>query len=129
MLRLPIRRRTLTRSPGRKPRAGTKLAPGSLAYGCRRPGWRPLRDPLTPSTWMSRACGPRMLICVAGEASGVPGCGDSAAGGSADRDADARAAGPDADGAAAGPDAEATAAPASAIGTAMSAKRFGKRRI
>src|SRR5258707_9985173 len=75
--RLPTSAVTLTFSPSSKPRLRTKLAPFALAYERRRPLWLRLREPTTDTWEISPAGAPRKLICVFGDASGVPFSGDS----------------------------------------------------
>jgi hypothetical protein len=57
-----------------------KLAPRCPVYAARRPGCDPLRDPTTLTDLISPLGGPRMLIWVEGEASGVPSEGEIASG-------------------------------------------------
>src|SRR5947209_1252755 len=68
---------TVTRSPGSKWVAGTKLVPGRLEYGTRRPAWRPLTEPVTVTAPSFARVAPRKLISVSGEALRAPGEGDA----------------------------------------------------
>src|SRR5580704_12172463 len=68
---------TLTRSPGTNGRVGRKLSPVPVEYACRRPGCTPERDPTTRTFATCVPVPPRKLIWVAGEASGVPGSGET----------------------------------------------------
>src|SRR4051794_23792645 len=69
---------TVTPSPSSNGVAGTKLAPRSPEYARSLPGCAPLTDARTSTLRMIAGRVPRMLICVCGEASGVPGDGESA---------------------------------------------------
>src|ERR1035441_1835045 len=67
---------TVTCSPGVNGLEGTKLAPAAEEYERSRPAWRPLLEPTTAIELSAPADAPRKLICVAGMAVGVPGCGE-----------------------------------------------------
>jgi hypothetical protein len=67
--------RTVTRSPPRRGRRRTKLAPRPSEWARRRPAWPPLREPLTRILPSRRAGAPRSEICVRGPAETVPGEG------------------------------------------------------
>jgi hypothetical protein len=72
-----MRALTVTRSPRESGLAGRKLAPGALAYASSRPRRVPLREPTTDTPDIWGAGVPRKLICVSGEASGLPLSGDT----------------------------------------------------
>src|SRR5690242_11294257 len=57
-----------------------KLSPVPVEYGRSTPLWEPLLEPLTTTPETVVPGPPRKLICVLGEASGVPGCGETATG-------------------------------------------------
>ena len=80
-LRPAIRIVTLTRSPCVSGRRRTKLAPRRPLYARNAPLTSPLAEPTTRTESIRLGDTPRMLICVSGEASGVPGSGEIATGG------------------------------------------------
>ncbi len=77
---MPASARTVTRSPATNGLSGMKLSPVPVEYACRRPGWVPLREPTTLTFATVVPAPPRKLICVVGEASGVPGSGETVTG-------------------------------------------------
>ncbi len=74
------RARTVTCSPAVNGRLGMKLSPVPVEYGRSTPVCLPLREPVTATEEIVVPLPPRKLICVAGDASGVPGCGETATG-------------------------------------------------
>src|SRR5437879_336175 len=78
----PARTRACTRtsSPARNGRLGMKLSPVPVEYARSTPPCGPLLDPATCTAETRVPGAPRKLIWVFGEASGVPGSGDSASG-------------------------------------------------
>ena len=68
---------TVTRSPSANGRAGTKLAPSPCEYAAQAPACAPVREPTTLTALSSPDGTPRKLICVCGEASRLPGSGDT----------------------------------------------------
>ncbi len=71
---------TVTRSPAMNGCAGRKLSPVPVEYARRTPACTPLREPTTCTSDTCVAPVPRKLIWVLGEASGVPGSGETATG-------------------------------------------------
>jgi hypothetical protein len=68
---------TVTCSPSTKRCCGTKLSPVPVEYARRLPPWLPLCEPTTCTSETFVPAPPRKLIWVAGEASGVPGSGET----------------------------------------------------
>ena len=77
---MPASACTVTRSPATNGLVGMKLSPVLVEYACKRPGCVPLREPATLTFATVVPAPPRKLICVVGDASGVPGSGETVTG-------------------------------------------------